>query len=397
MERYQLFVLGEHNFATAKTDVQVSLSSRRIFDEFRIDLFSRERFNGLYYIVPCTIDGVARRCALPRKGQADSDDYGLQYLRENGAKLSTAWLWRPRGTRFALSAAFAALEPSSGSLSASFGPQYGHLVTLGLDLGVPLFDTAFYTRESRRSGGSYLRWTGALGLGLEENLSVGSVRDGRGDPLPEQDSIHFQDTTVNGQTSLSYRDNVLSLRGELGRTFGPDALNLRQVFSPYRTYLLGTGSAINRVNVPLAGSQSLFRYSVGDWMYRMTADYRRPLIRDVGARVTVLFIESVDFEAVFGRGGVAEGDEFGSVTVVDSVSAAVRVNMDIKGFKIFPALAVGQVLGERQLGLFAEISTTVGARGIGRCGQDTPAAAEGHRNGPCSLRHRCAGCSGRDS
>jgi hypothetical protein len=218
------------------------------------------------------------------------------------------------------------------------------------------FETAFYIGDDRRMGGSFLLCRSVAGLGAVENISIGKVTDGKGRDIPSQDTVHYQDLSANLGTSVSYRGNAVSLRGNIGRTFGDDPLNLRQVFSPYRTYLLGTQSVVNRVNLPLAGSSRLFNLYPGDWMFRTTLDYSRPLISNLNARLTVLFLQSIDFEAVIGRGGVAQGDEFENVTTVDSASAALRLNMDVKGVKIFPAIAVGQVLGEPGWSLFAELA-----------------------------------------
>ncbi len=355
MERYQVFILGDYNFTTDRADIQAVLSSRRVLDDLRFTLFSRERFNGLYYINPCVFEGEDRLCLGTRKGPG-SRGYGYQFLRENGASLAASWLLRPHPIEVTLSSAFAEVEPSGGYKSPIFGVQSGHLVSYGLGLNSVLFDTGFYLGDPRRPGGSVLTWRGFAGFSVTDNLSVGAVKDGRNNRLPDSKALHFQDVSVQAGTSSSWRSTSLTLRTEAGRTFGSETLNRKQIYQPYRTFLLGSGSAINKVNVPIYGSEDLFRYSVGDWMYRLSADVRRPLVRDLGARVTVLFIESVDVEAVFSRGGVAEGAAFEQVTVIDSVSGALRVNMDVKGFKIFPALALGQVLGAAEPALFAEVS-----------------------------------------
>jgi hypothetical protein len=355
MERYLVFVLGDYNFATEKADLLASFVSRRVLDEFKFDLFSRERFNGLYYLNPCLRDGQQRVC-LQTQEQDGTRAFGYHYLRENGAAVSAALQLRPAPVVLNFSASVADLNPSSVYRFSVLGPQHALLATLGFNVESRLFSTAFYMRDPRKPGGSFLSWSGHTSLGIQENVSIGKVRDGNDRELPGQSSIHFQDVSAEAQTALSFQSNSLTLRGSIARTFGDATLNRKQFFSPYRTYLLGAGSAINRVNVPIAGSDSLFRLSSGDWMYRTTLDYRRPIVSDLGARITVLFIESIDVEVVGSRGGVANGDGFVDVKVIDSVSGAIRVNMDIKGFKIFPALAVGQVIGDSQPGLFAEVS-----------------------------------------
>ncbi len=352
MERYQVAVYGVYRFDTDTTDLQVSYTTRRVLERFGVDLFSRERFNGLFYIGTCT-DNAERSClySLPRKGYRTY----FHYLRENGLSVNGAYRFKPETAELAMSAGLSQVTPSSW-LRSGVGPQQFILSSVGLSYSFVPFETAFYIGDDRRLGGSFLLWRTAAGLGVVENISLGKVTDGRGRDVSSQDTVHYQDLSANLGTSVSYRSNTLSLRGNIGRTLGDDPLNLRQVFSPYRTYLLGTQSAVNRVNLPLAGSSRLFNYYPGDWMFRTTLDYSRPLISNLNARLTVLFLQSIDFEAVIGRGGVAQGDEFENVTTVDSASAALRLNMDVKGVKIFPALAVGQIIGEPGWSLFAELA-----------------------------------------
>lgn len=353
MERYQVAVYGVYRFDTDTTDLQVSYTTRRVLERFGVDIFSRERFNGLFYIGTCP-DNADRNCLskLPRSGYRSY----IHYLRENGLSVNGAYRFKPESAELAMSAGISQITPSSWLRSGAIGPQEFILSSIGMSFSFVPFETAFYIGDDRRLGGSFLLWRSVAGLGAVENISLGKVTDGRGQDIPSQDTVHYQDLSANLGTSVSYRSNMLSLRGNIGRTLGEDPLNLRQVFSPYRTYLLGTQSAVNRVNLPLAGSSRLFNLYPGDWMFRTTLDYSRPLISNLNARLTVLFLQSIDFEAVIGRGGVAQGDEFENVTTVDSASGALRLNMDVKGVKIFPAIAVGQVLGEPGWSLFAELA-----------------------------------------
>lgn len=353
MERYQVAVYGTYRFDTDTTDVQVSYTTRRVLERFGVDLFTRERFNGLFYVGACPQES-ARNCPSrqPRSGYRGY----FHYLREHGVSLSGAYRFKPDSAELGMSASLSQVNPSSWLRSGAIGPQQFYLSSVGLSYSFVPFETAFYIGDDRHLGGSFLLWQSVAGMGVVENFSIGKVTDGNKRTIPNQDSVHFQDLSANLGTSLNYRKNTLSLRGNIGRTLGDDPLNLRQVFSPYRTYLLGTNSAVNRLNLPLAGSSRLFNYYPGDWMFRTTLDYRRPLFSNLNARVTVLFLQSIDVEAVVGRGGVAQGEDFKAVTTVDSASAALRLNIDVKGVKIFPALAVGQIIGEPGWSLFAELA-----------------------------------------
>lgn len=354
MERYQVTALAEYNFDTEKANVTLTYASRRLFEGFRIDVFSRERFNGLYSIYGCSVQREPFICVSNQTtGPAGSKRF--HYLRENGISTAATFSFRPRSPILTLSAGFAQLTPSIGVRSAVLGPQFVPLATLGASVASEIYQTAFYLAPERSTSGKHLLLRGTASLSVEENLSVGTLRDGLGTDLGNQD-VHFQDVTAAASQSFTYDVNRMTLRGSIARTFGENTLNRKQVFTPYRTYLLGSGSSLNQLNIPLYRSGSLFSYWAGDWQYRMTADFVRPLFADIDWRFTILFVESIDMELVVGRGGVAQGDGFLQPTAIDSASAALRLNMDIKGFKIFPALAYGQVLGEPSGSLFAELS-----------------------------------------
>lgn len=353
MERYQILTLAEYNFETEKANVTLTYASRRLFEGFRIDAFSRERFNGLYHLFVCPEQSELFICVNSDSGPAGSKRF--HYLRENGISTAATFSFRPRSPSLTVTAGFAQLTPSIGARSAVLGPQFVPLATLGVGLTSEIYQAAFYMAPERSTSGKHLLLSASASLLVEENVSVGMMRDGRGTHL-EDEELHFQDVTASASQLFSYDVNRLTLRGSIARTFGKNTLNRRQVFTPYRTYLLGSGSSLNKLNIPLYRSGSLFSYWAGDWQYRMTADFVRPLLADIDWRLTILFVESIDMEIVLGRGGVAQGNGFHKPTSIDSASAALRLNMDVKGFKIFPSLAYGQVFGEPTGSLFAELS-----------------------------------------
>lgn len=351
MERQRLEVYGVYNAYTRGVSGTVQYINNRVLDAFLVSLHSRERFNGLYYILPCIIDGEDSYCAS-QTGDKNSS-YRFSYLRENGVGLTTAYRLRPSSIALDLSIGFNALQPSTGTLSSAIGAQATNLVTLGGNISLSLFETSFYTRAANTTGGDFVGWNTRMSSGAEENVSIGQVRDGRGNV---RKPLNFYKLHTGITSVLNYRAHTLTWRLGVNGTLGENALNLRERYTPYNTYLLGSGTGLNNLNYPIVSTSALFRYSAGYWSYRNNLSYDFPILRDLDTQFLIAYLDSIQGEIVVGRGGVAKDKGFKKLESVNSASVAARMNIDIKGLGIFPSLAYGRILGEPGWSLFSEIS-----------------------------------------
>lgn len=354
MERHRVELYGMYNFSIDALSGTLSYVNNRILDGFILSAYSRERFNGIYYVYTCQdANNQLFACAQPDKVGAFEGDKRQSTLRENGASVSVRANFVPSTLSLTINAELAQIEPLYGSLSPVLGPQRTGLATLGASIAFNLFDVAFYDTKRDRLGGSYWLWSNNMSLGAEKSLGLGDARDGRGNAVPQ---LNFQRYNAGVSSSLSYRGHALTARSSASGTLGPQAFNYREVYQPYRTYLLGSGAGLNALNYSIAGDGSLFSLDKGFWSYRNSVDYTFPIFSDLDTHFMIAYFESLRGELLLSRGGVSKQKDFEKTDSVTSASAAMRLLIDIKGVQVLPSLAYGRLIGEDGWGLFTEIS-----------------------------------------
>ena len=351
MERHRIEVFGAYNFLTRSLSGSATYVNNRVFDDLRFSVFSNERFNGLIYIVRNLTDSSESQYRYSVDGTS-RDSYTFSYLRENGFKVSSQFRFRPSSFVLDVHTQMSQIRPSSVPV----GAQNASLLNIGGQLSWSLFETNFYTADANKISGEYINWSTRPNLGAEQTVSLGKVTDGRLQQLP---ALNFQRATSSISSSMSFRGHSLTYRGTLSTRLGVNALNAKETYSPYTTYLFGSGQGLNNLSYPLYasnGGNRLFRYMQGYWAYRNSMSYDFPVWSNLDTQFLIAYIDSIQGEVVVGRGGVAKDKNFKKLESVNSASCSARLNIDIKGLQIWPSLAYGRILGEPGWTLFSELS-----------------------------------------
>ena len=348
MERQRLQIYATYNFFTKSLSGTATYLNQRIFDGFSLDAYSRERFNGLYYL-----DGCDKEKCQVKSEETKGSYKRLSTLREIGFGLNTLHKFQPTSLVLNLRADIFRTNPLFGSGADVLGAQRATIGTVGGTLSSKVFESAFYTK-GRQPGGRFVLWSGTLGGSADTYRSLGVTQTGRGE---NAGAVEFQKYTLGASTGVTYRDHAVTLRASGGTTKGASPLNWKEVFQPYRTYLSGTGAGLNNINLPVAGDNSLFSLRQGVGSFRTSLDYSLDLISDIDTQFYILYFENLRAEFVVGRGGVTSDKELKSgYRVVDSASVATRLLIDIKGVQVYPSLAAGKILGAPGWALFTELA-----------------------------------------
>jgi hypothetical protein len=147
---------------------------------------------------------------------------------------------------------------------------------------------------------------------------------------------------------LGFLDSVVSLGIDGSRTRGKEMRELREVYSPLRTFIPGSGGGYNQNNFPVVvGTGSLFGRVFGDTQLRNKLNWTCPLNSDIDKWIGLAYIERLDFTAFINYGGAwyngmepRRGDLF----------AAHGYNLDLqlenKGIRFNVGAGTGQVFGQ---------------------------------------------------
>lgn len=336
MERYLIQTVGYYNSYTDNYSIDLDYIDRRLFSGFTVGAFLRDRFNGIYY------------------SEAKKASY-YSYLRETGLD-SNAYFKLHRRLSLNVKLSGTQLKPSSDRPQASIGTQSGLLAGASTNLSVAIFEKAFYVSDTGSFSDDHLVWSTAGSVGGGQYQSIGRTENNLGDKTAP---LNFQKVSANLATSFGFRGYNLALRSNISGTLGKNTLKLKEIYQPYQTYLLGSGSGLNAQNFAIAGSTAIFSRLAGYWAFRNSAALTFPVVREIDKQFFIAYFDSIDGELVYAKGGISYDEKLKRLEVLTSVSAALRATIDIKGFQVFPSVAFGRIV-DRDAGwsLFSEISFT---------------------------------------
>jgi hypothetical protein len=153
------------------------------------------------------------------------------------------------------------------------------------------------------------------------------------------------DTTV----SLSRRilKSQLIFGAESSRTRGKKMPFLKELYTPLKTFIPGSGGGINQNNFAVTPTNGLLSSTVGDSQGRAKINWTMPVIESLEKHYFIFYFDRLDFSAFFNYGGA--WNQSVAPPPGTLFKAAHGYNLDLqfenKGFKLSAGLGVGQLIG----------------------------------------------------
>lgn len=360
IERYRLSVAFSHNFDTGMPAVSANFTTFRVWDGLSFEASYGPRFNGYYYRAydrVQTPEGERWALHYARQEEGEVAVRDVNYLREVRAGVSLTKALRPVTLIGTVDLVRLELwDDEFGEREAHFlgAQRVPALGTASLTLATTLADWGFYLGDETEPGGNSLRWRTTAQLRGATTHSVG--------PRPETGlgyelaPLNFHRTSASLKSSFLLNAHEVALRGMVSSTLGPRPLNLREIYQPYQTYLMGSSQGLNNLSFALYNDGNLFGIRQGEHAFKLSCDYGFPIWSNIDWKFLIAYLDSIRGELVLAHGGVAHDKSFKDLESLTSASMAARMTIDIKGFKLFPSLAYGQVLGSRDKAFFSELS-----------------------------------------
>ena len=289
--------------------IDLTLTSTRYKPTLSLSIYKKQTYNGVIYTSP-TSDGT------------------LSYYDELGSRFELAdqidvfdhyWNY--------------ALGIRIANLKTLYGPELsriGNLVEPGGNLGTAI--KMFGGRMSLNLGAA------ATNEGLSKNFDYNKL-----------------------ESSISYAHSIyksqLILGAETSRTRGKKMPFLKEIYTPLKTFIPGSGGGINQNNYSITPTNGLLSSVAGDTLGRTKVNWTIPVIESIEKHRFIFYFDRLDFSAFYNYGGAWNQ----SVLPPNSsrLKAAHGYNLDLqfenKGVKLSAGLGVGQLVG-RPFEVFAKFS-----------------------------------------
>lgn len=345
LERFYVQLFGNYYSDTGidqidRIALEANVVGNRLFDGWKSNFFMRPRINGL--------------TGCKRKG--DPKTYICQmYLREVGSDLQLNRKILALDGLSDIHARLFSIEPSTrGSAlgSPSLGAQSALLGTLGGSLSFDTWKKVVFDKPVSDLSKRSIVFAGDVRMGVDSTHSLGTAKAGDNSPLGP---VSFQKYSIEFSNSGSFRQHALTLRNTYSATGGGSPLNAREFFRPFKTYIIGANDGLQDISTAIAGNGLLNYNLLGRSQYRNSLSYTFPLVNQLDTRIALAYLEKLDGEIVLSRGGASNDFTLRKTASITTLTASLRLKIDVKGYQLNPAILYGQGLDVPLWQLFTQI------------------------------------------
>ena len=144
-----------------------------------------------------------------------------------------------------------------------------------------------------------------------------------------------------------YNTSRITIGSELGLTRGSKTMPIKEIYTPIKIFIPGSGLASNRLRLPIGGSGSLFRtISLGDTYLRNSLELITPIVDDADKKILFFYLRSIDFKSYINYGGIWS-DNLGQTISIDKMllayGSSVNLLMENKGVNFYSGLGMGSL------------------------------------------------------
>ncbi|MEZ4743152.1 MAG: hypothetical protein R3B45_12025 [Bdellovibrionota bacterium] len=282
-------------------NTDITLTSTRYWPTLSLSIFRKQTWNGTFYST------VTQRL------------HNI-YYDEKGASFESSFPFRFFAHRFGLS-----LGVRVSNLKSFIGP---FRVREG-QVNEPSLAFNYYTKLGEVGWSTY--WGGRFTL--------------------EEMNSNFDYNVLYAGTSIGFSPGFLDSTIKAGvsgsRTRGKKMRALKEVYTPLKTFIPGSGGGYNQNSFKLTQNSSLTTSRFGDSKVRSNISWSFPVIKDIDKWLTLVYLERLDFTSFINYGGAWFGSDMPDQ---DKLIGAHGYNLDLqldnKGVRFNLGAGTGQVFGE---------------------------------------------------
>lgn len=342
MERYRVQISAGYHFYLQAPNGSISYINNRFLDKFSVTLYSQPFFNGFYDTSQITNNVLIGR------------NRTYNYLDQIGVSVFGVWNFQP--SSFVLQNTLTLSQitpyPSMAVAPVSVGAQTASLASLVGKLSFHIFDTGIYLAKASNPNGRYLIWKTFGDIGAGKFNSLNNATDSSGNDAGPLDYYNINAKIIS---TFSAYFQKLSLIGKISTTQGAGTFNLKEFYSPYQMYILGSTESLNRISFPIINNSSLFDLQMGYWSYSGMINYDFPIYPSFESTFLMSYIDKWRGFLGLMEGGVFTTSNLSSATTTLSGSVGTSISVDVKGFQFYPSLIYSSVLGGSGWSILAQI------------------------------------------
>ncbi|MES2614354.1 MAG: hypothetical protein V4591_02955 [Bdellovibrionota bacterium] len=337
MERDAVQIFGGYNFYLEAPSGTVSYINNRLLDGFVASLFAAPFFNGTYYKY--------------KNGELHEN---YNYLLQEGVSLANLIKFKPSSLSLQQVFSVAQLQPYNQLDTAPdyVGPQNTTLVGLTEKLNFNLFTHGFYLADDDDPTGKDMVWKTDASVGGGKFNSLDGSTNSQGQATGDLDYYNLNSAF---SSALFFNKQSITLAGRISTTQGSDTFNLREYYSPYQTYILGSTQSLNYVSYPVLATASLFDLSMGYWSGQTSLTYKFPIFKNAESLFLMAYVSDWNMFLSMNEGGTSPNKDGSNFNNLTTASIGTEFTLDIKGFQLYPSLSYSQLIEKAGWGVIMQV------------------------------------------
>jgi hypothetical protein len=357
MERFYVQLFGSYVWddslvSDERWGLEANIVGNRQFDGWKSNLFLRPRLNGIAYYCRQSRTSPVTVCPDNRP----SSTARFTYLREYGADFElNRRIDSIEDAALRYRARFFKISPSASNVQvpdAPLGAQDAVLGAVGASFENTLWQKVFFDAPITDLNKRDIYARGSVRTTIDTTHGLNQAKTGSGDPT---NRVNYQNYSLELSHNLSYRGHSFGLRNFYASTGGGTPLNMRELFKPFKTYLIGANDGLQDISTSIAGANLLSYIDFGRVQYRNSVNYTFPIVRSLDTRFGPAFLERLEGELVLSRGGISDNYNLRRTESITTLTGSMRLNIDVKGYQFYPAILYGKAIDKPLWELFTQI------------------------------------------
>ncbi|WP_338635608.1 hypothetical protein [Spirobacillus cienkowskii] len=333
MERYYFQLFAGYNFYLDSFNASLTYVNNEIFNGLNISLFAEPFFNG-YYLVNKSDNGEIKRYKY------------YNYLNKVGVSFLARRFFRPLSSNFESSLSVYQLLPfnsNDNTPPSDIGAQNALIINAAGELSFDIFNTGFYLTKTKQKYENWLLWRTRMSLGASKSYSIGKTKNSLGQNI---DNLDFYNLNTNINSSIALFEHRFSIIGGVSTTQGKSLLNIKEIYSPFQNYILGSTTSLNFVSYPIYSNGTFLSLKTGSWSYYSSLIYDFPIFSKFEKKFLISFIDNLKGFVSLNHGGVSLQNNLSSWDSITSANIGSSIRVDIKGVQFFPTIIYSQAISQ---------------------------------------------------
>ena len=142
-----------------------------------------------------------------------------------------------------------------------------------------------------------------------------------------------------------FKKTKINIGTEYAQTRGAKTMTIKEIYTPIKIFIPGSGLTSNKLRIPIGGGQALFNSIIlGDSLIRNSINLTTPIISDANKKISVLYLKSIEQRSYINYGGIwskTKNQDIYTHPMILAYGTSTNLLLENKGVNFYLGLGAG--------------------------------------------------------